>query len=87
MIIPIKSIIFGGYPGQFIIPTSNAKICQDLPVIGHLQTVGGIWPRRCGTYGFWAGLVKVNKKRTGKIHHAMFMGKATISTGPFSIAM
>ena len=32
------------------------------------------------------GLVNVNKKRTGKIHDAILMGKSTISTGPFSIA-
>jgi hypothetical protein len=33
------------------------------------------------------GLVNMNKKRTGKIQHAINMGKSTIKTGPFSIAM
>ena len=31
-------------------------------------------------------LVNVYIKRTGKIHHAIFIGKTTISTGPFSVA-
>ena len=37
----------------------------------------------------WRGETEVEnspKKRSGKIHHAMKMGKSTISTGPFSIA-
>ena len=27
-----------------------------------------------------------HKKRTGKIHHAIFMGQSSISTGPFSMS-
>ena len=43
------------------------------------------WIHFRGDFTLW--FLRANSLRTGKIHHAMKMGKSTISTGPFSIAM
>ena len=50
------------------------------PVQEGLQVCLDNWCRKI------PGLVNSHISRTGKIHHAFFMGKSTISTGPFSIA-
>jgi hypothetical protein len=56
------------------------------PWENHRKTIGKPWENHRNTIGTWIfyPLVSTVRKNYGKIHHAIFSGKSTISTGPFS---